>query len=1192
MKLKLTSGLIIIIFIIGSLIVSLSNEYKADTPANNPQENSIDEPRLLSNRAFDWSSIKVISELVPGQNSNTGYSAMCRVTVEGNKVYTVWMDDNDTNGAGTDYDIFFRYFDGNKWSEIEVISEPVFGQDLNTGVSYYPELAVDNGKIYVVWEDFSNINSAGTDCEIFYRCNLTGLGWEDIQVISEPVFGQDFNSGKSEESRIIVENGSVFVVWTDSNDTDNAGALDYEIFFRCNLSGSGWGDTQVISEPVIYQNFNTGNPHDARMAVENDRVYVVWTDMNNTNGAGSGDYDIFYRCNLTGSRWEPIQVLSEPVPGQDFNTHLQSYIPDIVVENGNIYVVWLDGNNTNNAGFDWDIFYRCNLTGTHWEDEQIISEPIPGQNRNTGKSSIPNLAVENGQLFVIWHDNNNTNNAGGDNDIFYRCNRTGFDWEPVQVISEPIINKNTNFGDSLYTDIDIENSKIYVVWNDDNNTKGAGSDMDIFYRWMQVPFSPLFLRSPKVTPLQGNTSTEFNFTVSYLQLNNTIPSIIKVIIDGNEQSMLEVDQTDTNYTNGKNYYFIAKNLDIGVHTYEFNTSDGFNYTNSRLFSNLIVKNTPPQIITTDNLTAIEDEYYEVIYEFEDIDIVNIGQPCHWEFKTNANWLDFDLITGKLSGTPGNNDVGEYWVFIAVNDTIDIVFTNFTLTILDVNDLPIILTNNVESINEDELYEVDYEAADIDSVIGNQIWSLDSNATSWLNISSSSGILNGTPGNDDVGVYWINVSVNDTEGGSDFTNFTLTVLNVNDRPVIITEDVLLAETDKVYEVQYNAIDIDSQSSKQAWSLSTNATWLSIDPTTGVINGTPIRIQAGWYVVNVTVSDGDGGIDWHRFILEVVKGNLPPIIITEDLEIARINKSYEVDYNATDDRTHPNFLTWDLETNASWLSIESTSGILTGIPSPEHGGNQYWIKVTVFDHENGLDFHNFTLAVLKEPKPKNNIPSLTNYKLTPLEGDTETEFTFTVNYFDLENDLPTFIQVVIDGIAYDMNLRSGGIVYNGKYEYKTKLSEGVHSYYFTASDGSDTNISENFTTPNIEKLDKVDGDGKGTKKESFAWEWLILIIVIIVIVILMLVFLMIRRKKKEAEEIIPPTQPEVQEQVGKPPQEPAQTEIPVSYPDYYTPEPQVQDNLYYTPPEEPVTDSAIPPEAEPGFEPVEENEMLEE
>jgi flagellar biosynthesis/type III secretory pathway M-ring protein FliF/YscJ len=161
-------------------------------------------------------------------------------------------------------------------------------------------------------------------------------------------------------------------------------------------------------------------------------------------------------------------------------------------------------------------------------------------------------------------------------------------------------------------------------------------------------------------------------------------------------------------------------------------------------------------------------------------------------------------------------------------------------------------------------------------------------------------------------------------------------------------------------------------------------------------------------------------------------------------------------------------------------------------------------------------------------------------------------------------------VIDGIANDMVLSSGETAYKGKYEFITTLSEGEHNYYFTASDGSDTNTSETFNTPKIEK--PVEVDGEKTKKEGFAWEWLVMIIVIIVIVVLILVFLMIRRKKKEEWETIPAIQPETKE--------------------YEMQEPSIQEDLYYTSPEEPtptMPDYTTPVQPEPEYEHYEQPEQ---
>ena len=56
------------------------------------------------------------------------------------------------------------------------------------------------------------------------------------------------------------------------------------------------------------------------------------------------------------------------------------------------------------------------------------------------------------------------------------------------------------------------------------------------------------------------------------------------------------------------------------------------------------------------------------------------------------------------------------------------------------------------------YEIDYKYSDIDvENIGQSIiWTCSTNAT-WLDFDPSAAILNGTPLNDDVGKYWVNIS---------------------------------------------------------------------------------------------------------------------------------------------------------------------------------------------------------------------------------------------------------------------------------------------------------------------------------------------------------------------------------------------------------------------------------------------------
>jgi hypothetical protein len=633
----------------------------------------------------------VLSEPIFGENYNDKGSRNARLAVENDKVYVVWEDNTSLNGCGADYDIFYRYYNGRIWSDIEVISEPVVGRNFDIGGCSTPEIAVENGRIYVVWVDYNETNGAGYNDDIFFRCNLTGDSWEDIQVISEPEIGLDINNGTSINPDLAVSDGKIYVVWEDNADIDGIG-WDDDIFYRCNLTGTVWENIQVLSEPESGSNINVGGSSHPALAVENNNIFVVWTDGNNTHGSET-DYDIFYRSNLSSSGWSPVQVLSEPVVGSNLNDRW-SYYPDITVTNGKLYVVWIDSTNVTNAGHDSDIFYMTNLTGFNWEPVQVISEPVIGKNHNTKSSYKPVIAVEDDRIYVVWEDRNDTYSSGGfHEDIFIRYNLTGSFWGPIRIISEPVMGLNLSVKKSLEPDIALEHGMVHVVWHDSNNVTGAGIDYDIFYKITSFPMS---LNHPQVIPPSGNTSTLFNFTIEYIHFNNIAPKEITINIDGRNYSVEETDPSDTDYIDGKFYYFTKDRLNIGNnHFFQFQASDDNFNVFSRLIHRPDVHNTPPEITTEDSKTTIMNEYYENIYEYEDLDVLTIGQPITWKFFSNASdWLTFNSYTAILNGIPTENDIGKYWINITLTDGIDIDFTNFTLTVLSTEDVLPSLTEDI------------------------------------------------------------------------------------------------------------------------------------------------------------------------------------------------------------------------------------------------------------------------------------------------------------------------------------------------------------------------------------------------------------------------------------------------------------------------------------------------------------------
>jgi hypothetical protein len=82
--------------------------------------------------------------------------------------------------------------------------------------------------------------------------------------------------------------------------------------------------------------------------------------------------------------------------------------------------------------------------------------------------------------------------------------------------------------------------------------------------------------------------------------------------------------------------------------------------------------------------------------------------------------------------------------------------------------------------------------------------------------------------------------------------------------------------------------------------------------------------------------------------------------------------------------------------------------------------------------------------------------------------DTVFQFNVTYTDEDNDIPAYVNVIIDGSAHNMtkqNISDDNYKDGCVYEYFTMLPKDFHSYSFEASDG--INATSTWTTYGIKK-----------------------------------------------------------------------------------------------------------------------------
>ncbi len=341
---------------------------------------------------------------------------------------------------------------------------------------------------------------------------------------------------------------------------------------------------------------------------------------------------------------------------------------------------------------------------------------------------------------------------------------------------------------------------------------------------------------------------------------------------------------DGTYGNYWDNWHIPDNNNDGIVDYEYDLIGSSNAVDNYP---LVVPFGWPLIVTDDVSTAHEEVLYMVQYDAIDFDTDN--STLVWSWDTNADWLDFDS-SQVLYGMPYDSDIGSFWVEITVTDGDHQDVTNFTVSVGNTNDDPVIHTTNVLYIDEDKEYAVNYTALDPDPDGDQQTWTLETNCT-FLDLSAD-GNLTGNPENEDVGYWLVNVTVTDAHGATDSSIFDLQVRNVNDAPEIVTSKTGITYEDELYLVDYNATDIDPTHDTLTWHLYGDADFLSIDSATGVLSGTPDHTWVGTWTVNVSVVDGNGGEDYLVYSLEV-REVFEPIVINPVLTNLTIQED-EVGY----------------------------------------------------------------------------------------------------------------------------------------------------------------------------------------------------------------------------------------------------------------------------------------------------------
>jgi hypothetical protein len=399
---------------------------------------------------------------------------------------------------------------------------------------------------------------------------------------------------------------------------------------------------------------------------------------------------------------------------------------------------------------------------------------------------------------------------------------------------------------------------------------------------------------------------------------------------------------------------------------QFDYFDNFTIRSVRneAITDTVMIHTPVQIRPmVDNTTAIEDEEYRHGYW-------NFGyESATWAMDTVATWLHWDDETKELYGTPNNNHVGPWDVLITLDDGKG-HDDEHEFTIRVQNTPPNITSEPLTTALEGDEYYLDMNCTDDGQ--GDIQWSMIP-GNSWLSITENTGEMTGIPTFEDLGLLNVSVTVKDGHEGKASIDFQITVEGVNDPPRITTLDIKTGKQGENYYRKYEAHDPDGDT-QLTWSLETDASFLTMESDTGVLQGTPGKDDVGDFLVNVTVSDPLGANSSTSFILSIENVNDMPdwVDVPEDTEIIH-GQLFTFDVNATDPDPG-GFIEYQVSTNPETdMEIDEVTGELEWIASiVPFETTPFELDVTIKANDGELfNRYDFTITVIPTESPTSTI-----------------------------------------------------------------------------------------------------------------------------------------------------------------------------------------------------------------------------
>jgi hypothetical protein len=406
--------------------------------------------------------------------------------------------------------------------------------------------------------------------------------------------------------------------------------------------------------------------------------------------------------------------------------------------------------------------------------------------------------------------------------------------------------------------------------------------------------------------VSDNETSDANITWSYTPAS---PQYLNISITNR---IATITPKDINWNGSETITFVANDNGYVVAGLRKFDSDPATFT-------VTAVNDPPVILSQAvSLSVNEDNYIDLV--LSNLTVQDVDNTLAQLTLITQSGTNYTFSGNRIY--PAHNYFGNIKVNVVVSDgqSLSNVF-QVSVDVISVNDPPSIILPVNRTAFENILYSETFQVQDVDA--GDVVTLTPVTKPSWLNYSSSTLTLYGTPGSADIGNHLVTMRASDGKLSVD-SSLIITVNNVNHPPVITSTPETNADDYRLYS--YRIVATDPDNDEVTFTPLTLPSWAEFNAGTGLLSGTPRYYDTGTFEVSIKASD-EYEDTIQSFSIIVANTNDKPFFVSQPDTLIRENDQYSY---SIDDVDEDDELTVSVVTIPSWLTYFDQAGMIIGRP----------------------------------------------------------------------------------------------------------------------------------------------------------------------------------------------------------------------------------------------------------------------